>query len=331
MKVLILFLVILSSAFCQAQNEPVNKNSSKEVKGLLKYINGLDDKILSGQHCYSHETNRFYDSVKNMTGKYPAIWGADFYWSNGEVDPGYKLVNEVIKKHKEGAIITLMWHVGKPSDDAPYGWKESVQSEISNKDWKDLVTPGTLLHKRWLHQVDQLAIHLKEIQKNKIPVLFRPYHEMNGVWFWWGDKKGEEGFAKLWKLLYQRLTDYHKINNLIWVWNANAPRDIPNDEAFEYKDFYPGHQYVDVLATDVYHYDYEQKDYEQLLKLAEGKPIALGEVGQLPNVIILEAQPKWSWFMVWSGWLKTANTDEGVKDIYKYSNVITRDEILFNE
>ena len=82
-----------------------------------------------------------------------------------------------------------------------------------------------------------------------------------------------------------------------------------------------------MLATDVYHYDYEQKDYEQLLELAEGKPIALGEVGQLPNVIILKAQPKWSWFMVWSGWLKTANTDEGVKDIYNYSNTITRDEL----
>ncbi|WP_117881632.1 glycosyl hydrolase [Aureibaculum luteum] len=327
MKYYYLLIALVFSVVCNAQMEPVNKEASKEVKDLLTYIGNLNGQILSGQHCYSHETNRFYDSVKNMTGKYPAIWGADFYWSNGEVDPGYKLVNEVIKKHEDGAIITLMWHVGKPSDDAPYGWKESVQSEISNKDWKDLVTPGTLVHKRWLDQVDQLAIHLKEIQKNKIPVLFRPYHEMNGVWFWWGDKKGEEGFMKLWKMLYQRLTDYHSLNNLIWVWNANAPRDIPKDEAFEYKDFYPGHQFVDVLATDVYHYDYEQKDYEQLLELADGKPIALGEVGQLPNVLILEAQPKWSWFMVWSGWLKTANTDEGVKDIYKYSNTITRDEL----
>ena len=60
---------------------------------------------------------------------------------------------------------------------------------------------------------------------------------MNGVWFWWGNKKGKDGFQKLWKLFYERLTDYHKINNLVWVWNANAPRDIPQDEAFSYKDF----------------------------------------------------------------------------------------------
>ena len=123
------------------------------------------------------------------------------------------------------------------------------------------------------------------------------------------------------------MTEYHGINNLIWVWNANAPRDIPEDEAFSYKEFYPGHDYVDVLATDVYHFDYEQKDYEELLELAEGKPIALGEVGQLPKTNILEAQPKWSWFMVWSGWILTANSEERVKNVYHYPKTINRNEV----
>lgn len=314
------------SLSCFAQTEPVNKNASKEAKNLLKYIYGLDSTILSGQHCYNHEPDRFYDKVHELTGKYPAIWGTDFYWSGGDVDPGIKVVDEVIKKHQQGAIITLMWHVGKPTDNPPFKWKESVQDEISDAEWKELVTPGTNLHKRWLSHVDALAVHLKKIQEKNIPVLWRPYHEMNGVWFWWGDKKGNEGYAKLWKLLYQRLTEHHQINNLIWVWNANAPRDIPKDEAFDYKDFYPGHKYVDILATDVYHFDYEQKDYEQLLKLANGKPIALGEVGELPKTNILEVQPKWSWFMVWSGWLETANTEQRVKEVYSYPKTITKEK-----
>ena len=165
------------------------------------------------------------------------------------------------------------------------------------------------------------------MQDANIPVLWRPYHEMNGVWFWWGNKRGEQGFTKLWKMLFNRFTNHHKLNNLIWVWNANAPRDIPKDEGFDYELFYPGHDYVDILATDVYHYDYEQNEYEQLLKLADGKPIALGEVGQLPKTNILEVQPKWSWFMVWSNWLETANTEERVKNVYDYKNTITRDEI----
>ena len=327
MKYLHLFFIASISLSCIAQVEPVNKNASREARNLLEYIYKLDSNILSGQHCYSSEPDKFYDEVKKLTGKYPAIWGTDFYWSRGETDPGFNVVNEVIKKHNDGAIITLMWHVGKPTDDAPFGWKESVQSKLSDEEWKDLITPGTELQNRWLNQVDSLAVHLKKIQENNIPILWRPYHEMNGVWFWWGNKKGEKGFAALWRLLYKRLTEYHKLNNLIWVWNANAPRDIPEDEAFDYKEFYPGHEYVDILATDVYHFDYEQKDYEQLLKLAEGKPVALGEVGQLPKTNILEVQPKWSWFMVWSDWLLTANTKERVKEIYNYSKTITRDEI----
>lgn len=319
--------MIFHHVFGYSQQEPVNKNATRESKELLSYISTLDRKILSGQHCYSHETNRFYDSVKKMTGKYPAIWGADFYWSKGEIDPGYSLIKEAIKKYEEGSIITLMWHVGKPTDDAPFGWKESVQDNIIDQEWDDLVTPGTKIHQKWLTQVDDLAIHLKVLQENNIPVLWRPYHEMNGVWFWWGNKKGEDGFAKLWRLLYERLVNHHQLNNLIWVWNANAPRDIPQDESFEYAAFYPGHDYVDILATDVYHFDYEQKDYEQLLALAEGKPIALGEVGQLPKINILEAQPKWSWFMVWSGWLLTANSEDRVKEVYNYYHTITRDEV----
>ncbi len=327
MRILLACLMVFYNVFGYSQQGPVNKNATKEAKELLFYISTLDGKILSGQHCYSHETNRFYDSVKKMTGKYPAIFGADFYWSNGEIDPGYNLVKEAIKKYEEGSIITLMWHVGKPTDTAPFGWKESVQDKITNQEWDDLVTPGTNIHQRWLKQVDALAVHLKVLQENNIPVLWRPYHEMNGVWFWWGNKKGEDGFVKLWKLFYDRLVNHHQLNNLIWVWNSNAPRDIPQDEAYDYAAFYPGHDYVDVLATDVYHFDYEQKDYEQLLNLADGKPIALGEVGQLPNTIILEAQPKWSWFMVWSGWLLTANSEDGVKEVYNYSHTVTRDEV----
>jgi len=331
MKNSVLIMIVVFCQFGYAQIEPVNKNASKEAKELLAYISRLDGKILSGQHCYSHEPDKYYEKVNELTGEYPAIWGADFYWSNRKTDPGSKIVQEVIDKHEKGAIITLMWHVGRPIDDAPYGWKESVQNKISDSDWAELITPGTEIHKRWEDQVDRLAVHLKEIQEQNIPVIWRPYHEMNGVWFWWGDKKGEDGYIQLWKMLYERLTAYHEINNLIWVWNANAPRDIPEDEAFAYKDFYPGHDYVDVLATDVYHYDYEQKDYNQLLELAQGKPIALGEVGELPKINILKAQPKWSWFMVWSGWLMTANTEERVKEVYGYSNTVTQDEIQLKD
>ncbi|WP_422350935.1 glycosyl hydrolase [Flagellimonas sp.] len=319
----IFFSILLS---VQAQHKPVNENATEEARMLLDYIYSLNGRIMAGQHSYNENPSSFYDKAQKISGKAPAVWGTDFYW-NGEDDPGDRIVQEAIKKHQEGAIITLMWHVGQPKHDPPFHWRESVQGEISEKEWIDLLTPGSVLYQRWATQVDQVAVHLKKLQEAKIPILWRPYHEMNGVWFWWGDKKGKNGFAKLWKQLYDRLVNHHQLNNLIWVWNANGPRDIPGDQAYDYKNYYPGQKYVDILATDVYHGDYEQKDYGQLLKLAKKKPIALGEVGQLPRTLILEAQPKWSWFMVWSNWIETANSPERVKDVYQYEKTITRDEV----
>ncbi len=328
MKKILLLIIYMSlhTGFAQ-QFKPVNKNATKEAKKLLAYLYSINgEHILSGQHCYNHEPDKLYNLVNEMTGEYPAVWGTDFIWGGTE-DPGEKVVADAVQKHKEGSIITLMWHAGRPIDEPPFTWKESVQGELTDDQWKQLTTPGTKIHTTWLAQVDKVATHLKKLQEANVPVLWRPYHEMNGVWFWWGDKKGEDGYQKLWKMMYDRYVNYHKLNNLIWVWNANAPRDIPKDEAFPYEDFYPGHQYVDILATDVYNFDYEQKDYNELLELAEGRLIALGEVGQLPKTNILDVQPKWSWFMVWSTWLTTHNSEERVKNIYGYEKTLNRDEV----
>lgn len=220
-----------------------------------------------------------------------------------------------------------MWHQGRPIDCPPFGWKESIQGKLTNEQWAELTTLGTELNKKWLAQIDVVAGYLKQLQAAHVPILWRPYHEMNGVWFWWGNKKGKDGIAKLWQMMYDRYTNYHKLNNLIWVWGANGIRDIPGDEAYAYKDFYPGHHFVDILGSDVYHADYEQRDYNELLDVAHGKLIALTEVGSLPSDEVLKAQPKWAWFVVWSSWLWTDNTKQRVKDIYNNQNVLSHGDM----
>lgn len=129
-------------------------------------------------------------------------------------------------------------------------------------------------------------------------------------------------------MLYDRLVNVHKLNNLIWVWNANAPRLRPNDEAWAYADFYPGNQYVDVLAADVYHNDYKQSHHDQLLELGQGKAIALGEIGEVPTPEILDQQPQWCWFMIWAKWVETHNTPEQVKALYNYPRTLTLDQLI---
>jgi len=324
---LLSFYFSISIVFGQQKFNPINPNATSEANELLKYLYAnKGGKIISGQHNFNNSLHKYHERVNQITGKYPAIWGTDFIL-NGREDNGSRIVQEAFKKHKEGYFITLMWHAGRPQEDPPFGWKESVQAELTETEWNELTTQGTELHSRWIKQVDQVASYLKQLENLDVPVLWRPYHEMNGVWFWWGDKKGKSGFEKLWKMMYERYTNYHKLNNLIWVWNANSPRDLENDEAYGYKDYFPGTEYVDVLAADVYHNDYRQSHHDQLLELGKGKIIALGEVGEVPSNEILRAQPSWSWFMVWSNFIHSPNEPGEIQALYGNPSVLTLDEI----
>ncbi|MDB5006324.1 MAG: mannan endo,4-beta-mannosidase [Mucilaginibacter sp.] len=324
----LIILILFTCLGVKAQRfNPVNPDASAGVKKTLNFLYNIKGKyILSGQQNYNSDLNVFSDSAKIIAGKYPAVWGSDFInW--GDKDLGPQIVNEAIKKSREGYLITLMWHEGKPTDEPPYSFEKNVKGKMTDAEWNELVTPGTALNKRWLAQIDVIAGYLKQLKTAGVTVLWRPYHEMNGVWFWWGNRKGENGIAKLWKMMYDRYTNYHHLNNLVWVWGANGLRDIPFDEAYDYKDYYPGAAYVDVLGADVYHFDYEQDDYEALLKLANGKPIALTETGELPNPEILKVQPQWTWFMVWTSWLWTDNTHNRVKQIYNLPQTLNHDEV----
>ena len=313
------FLVLVTPLiFGQQSFNPINKNASPEAKQLLNLFYEIKGKrIISGQHNYSHHMDKWHAYVKGLTGKSPLIWGADFsrYYKEEIIN---SIVMEAIKRSKDGYIVTLMWHTGRPQDNPPFNWGNSTQGELTKEEWNNLTTSGTLLHKKWETRVDSIAFYLKKLKKANVPILWRPYHEMNGSWFWWGDKKGKEGYVKLWKMMYNRFVNHHKLDNLIWVWNANAPRNLKNDEAYDYKHYYPGINYVDVLAADVYHNDFKQSHHDDLLKLGKGKLIALGEVGEVPSPKILNKQPMWSWFMIWDKWVETHNTPKEIIEIYSY-------------
>ena len=240
-----------------------------------------------------------------------------------------RTIAEIKARHAEGHIITLMWHGCYPTNgDCCEGssiW--AMENRPSLEEWDKLVTEGTELNDAWKGGVDKIAGYLKQLQDDDIPVLWRPYHEMNGVWFWWCNHKGEQGFKRLWIMMYDYFTNHHQLNNLIWVWNTNAPRDIPGDEAWAYEDFFPGIEYVDILAADVYRNDYKKSHHDQLIVLAEGKPVALGEVGEIPTLGNLLQQPQWTWFMPWGWILFIANEPDLIREVYSSERVLTLDEI----
>jgi mannan endo-1,4-beta-mannosidase len=91
------------------------------------------------------------------------------------------------------------------------------------------------------------------------------------------------------------MVNVHHLNNLIWVWNQNGP--APGGEFYYY---FPGQQYVDVVSYDNYR-ELSARYYYEILTIANGKPIALGEVGVPPSPEVIKSQPRWVWFMTWAG------------------------------
>jgi mannan endo-1,4-beta-mannosidase len=311
----------------------VTPNASPEAIKLFSYLCSVSGtKTLTGQHDQPLFRSAYYQRVYELTGNHPAVKGMDFGFSERNTLDGLnfrqQLVDEAIAYWKDGTIITLMWHAVPPNMEEPVTFHEGIQSRLSDEQWNELITPGTELNLRWQSQVDVIAFFLKQLRDAHVPLIWRPYHEMNGKWFWWGAKPGEQGYQKLYKMLFDRLVNYHKINNLIWVFNAN---EISGDWMAPYADFYPGADYVDILATDVYRNNFQQSDYDQLLELGKGKLIALGEVGKMPTSEILREQPKWVWFMTWADRVIHDNSAEELRAIYHADNTLTREEMTMKQ
>ena len=313
----------------QTTPSPVNPHATPEARALLAYLYSMSGKYtLTGQHNYPNTGATFTDRALELTGEHPAVYGQDFGFQTG-IDKDSVLgrpnaVAEAIRQYRSGAIVTFTWHAVRPTDDEPVTFHDSVQGHLTDFEWHELLTPGTSLYRRWCEQVDVIAGYLKQLQASGVPVLWRPYHEVNGSWFWWGGRKGKDGSAALYRQLFDRFVNRHKLNNLIWVWNANAP-GAGGSGPGPYAYYFPGLEYADVLSVDVYG-EFQQSYYDDLVALAAGRPVALGEVGGLPSPEVLTKQPKYAWFMSWSEIMEEGNTLEALHATYDAPNAASRDD-----
>ncbi|KPK65573.1 MAG: glycosyl hydrolase family 26 [Planctomycetes bacterium SM23_32] len=313
---------------CPDARRPVTSDAAPEAVGLLEFLYGISGKqTLAGQHCAPLVGSTRLVTVHGATGRYPALFGQDFGFSAAGTWDGInfrqRIVDEAIRRHHEGFVITLMWHAVPPTRDEPVEFRGGVQSRLSDDEWRELTTPGTGLHGRWRSQVDVVAWFLRQLREARVPVLWRPYHEMNGRWFWWGGRAGDAGYRALYRMLFERLTGFHGLDNLLWVFNANEL----NEHVGDYADFYPGDDLVDILATDVYHSGFLGEDYDRLLALGGGRPIALGEVGALPTVEILRKQPRWAWFMAWGDVAGRWHERDAIRELYGSPEVLTHGDL----
>lgn len=266
-----------------------------ELLGLLYRLSG--SAVLSGQHNQPDQASSWTDRITALTGHVPALWGGEIGFSApgtlDGIDFRDRTVAEAIAWHGRGAVVTMTWHAVCPVDDEPVEFEGGVLRDVDPAVLDAVLDPASDLHARWQTQVDVAADMLERLQDAGVPVLWRPYHEMNGAWFWWGGEPAR--FRRLWRLLFDHLVHRRSLRNLVWVWNPNAAYgDTPPVEPC-----HPGHDVVDALAVDVYGNRYGREHHDSLRRLAQGRPFGLGEVGGVPTTRILDEQPGWCWYMGW--------------------------------
>ncbi|QYK60861.1 Glycosyl hydrolase family 26 [Paenibacillus sp. S25] len=306
-----------------ASLQPVNSDASTQARELYNYLLNISGKkIVTGQHDYLESPDELSNKVQKISQAYVGVHGYEMGAISGQSDATEaaqrkNVVDSAIRWSRSGGIVTMTFHEALPG--RPLTWA-NVQAKVSQTEFNKYVTPGTAQYNLLIADLDKVAVSLKQLRDAGVPVLWRPYHEMNGDWFWWGNKTN---FNQLWNIMYDRFTNTHQLNNLLWVWSPNAP----NSYTVPYTPKYPGDDKVDILAVDIYNNDFKQSHYEGLLGLARNKPIAIGEHGEMPSSEVLQAQPKWVYSMTWGKMLTENNTTNQIQDYMNDSKSLTRDDV----
>lgn len=286
--------------------------------------------VISGQ--YGGDTELSY--IRNISGRTPVVRGFDMMdYSPSRVERGATSteIAKAIEWSQQRGIVTFCWHWNAPKDliDEPgREWWRGFYTEATTFDIaKAMNDHNSEEYSLVIRDIDAIAEQLKTLSVNNVPVLWRPLHEAEGKWFWWG-AKGPEPTTWLWKLLFERLVNHHQLDNLIWVWTSTGNPEAP--------EWYPGDDYVDMIGADVYlpagTYSSNLITFNNMAEHYGGKKIiALSENGTVPDPEKLFFEgAAWSWFATWSGSFITdgdMNSAQHVEKVFNHDYVITLDEI----
>ena len=348
----------------KATDTPVDPKATKETKALMSYLKSVyGSHIISGQQeIYGGgndgDSEKEFNYIKDNTGKLPAIRGFDFMnynplygWDDGTSERAIEWAKD------RNGIVTASWHINVPIDFDNYtlgdivDWKEctykNYQASNSTFNTANAVKEGTKEYEYFQEAMKDLAEQLQKLQDANVPIILRPLHEAQGnegnygdgtSWFWWGDR-GAEVYKELWKLLYTTLTEKYNLHNIIWEYNSY---NYANSDTW-----YPGDDYVDIVAYDKYNCDYNRDDglssgtpnlsaispiFNYLYELTNGKKmVAMAENDSIPseeNMVIENAG--WLYFCPWYGdhlMSSQYNDPAQLKKMYTSDYCITLDEL----
>lgn len=247
-------------------------------------------------YMFGHQDDPFYgvtweweqgrSDVKETCGDYPAVMGFDLGGiemgdkKNLDSVPFTRIHDELVAHHVRGGVVTLSWHPRNPLTGGT-AW------DVSSNEVVKSILPGGSQHAKfelWMKRVADFVGTLKTKKGQPVPVIFRPWHENNGSWFWWGEKLcTAEEYHALWNML-QDYMNQRGFTNLLWSYSPNLG-DITTEN---FKVRYPGNDRVELIGLDAYQWGTEQdfvsginKNLATLCNFAKenGKLAALTECG----------------------------------------------------
>lgn len=251
----LLFVCLTAGHFLFAQ---LDKNATKETKNLYKNLKTISENhILFGHqhaleygHGWSNEPNR--SDVKSVTGSHPAVVGIDFIDFSGRPKEQAEKAKEALRKividtYERGGITTVSWHFNNLASEGGFYWKDGI-----SKASMALIKPGGSHHEQYKEILKTIADFANSVQAKDgklSPMIFRPFHEFDGNWFWWGKPQtAREDFIAVWQFTVSYLKNTLGVHNFIY---AFSPDNRFNSEE-EYLERYPGDNYVDLLGMDDY-------------------------------------------------------------------------------
>ena len=236
----------------------IDTKATKETKALYRNLGKIaSTNILFGHqhateygHGWSGDSDR--SDVKSVTGSHPAIIGVDISGLSGRPADEILKNSEVLRKnvvdtYNRGGVTTVAWHFSNPASGGGFYWKDSVSARAI-----ELIKPGGSHHEKYkeiLRTIADFAKSAKGKDGSNVPMLFRPYHEFDGDWFWWGKSHcSREDFISVWQFTVTYLRDTLGVHNFIYVFSP----DCKFNSEQEFLERYPGDKFVDMVGMDNY-------------------------------------------------------------------------------
>lgn len=255
---LLIFAVAFSNVGNAQRNKPIDEDATKETKALYHNLKKLSKEhtLFGHQHAieYGHgwsgDENR--SDVKSVVGTHPAVIGVDFSGFTGRPPEAIQKSKEEVRKtvintYNRGGVTTVAWHFSNPLSKGGFNWVDSVSVPAVR-----YIIPGGEAHEKYkeiLRGIGEFANSVRGADGKLAPMIFRPYHEFDGGWFWWGKPHcTKEEFVSLWRFTVNYLRDSLNVHNFIYAFSPDN-RFITEEQ---YLDRYPGDEYVDMAGVDNY-------------------------------------------------------------------------------